>query len=181
MAQGRVVYRRLFYAAAAPVLLMAQDLFLNGSTLWGVHPLLPPLAVATVAVWQRRQESLCASAAFGLLCDLWMPGLIPCYFFLSFTLTAFFIGALAPRRTAPGLFRVTLWGAAALAINSLPAVLIFACRDRGTVPAALVLAGKELILSVPLTVPVYVLLLPIRRRFDRGMSLSGVSHEATSA
>ncbi len=181
MMRDRAPYLRLFYAAAALFLLIVQDLFLNRLTLWGVHPLILPLAAAAVAVWQTRQESLCAAAAYGLLCDLWMPGLIPCFYFLSFTLAAFFIGALAPRRTAPGVFGLALWGAAALAINSLPAIVYYACRKEGTAAAALLLTGKELLLSVPLTVPVYFLLLPIRRRFRRGMMLSGVSHEATSA
>lgn len=165
MVQGRLFYRWLFYALAALLFLAIQSLFLNRVSLWGVHPFVLPVLVAVASSWEDRQECLCAAAVFGLLCDLWLPGVIPCFYFLSFSLCAFLAGIVSSRWISPGFFCAILNTVFSLVLNGALCALFLTYRGGSSTAAAALLAGKELLLSLPLTVPVYLLFFPIHRRF----------------
>lgn len=165
MKQGSLFYRWLFYALASLLFLALQRLLLDRLALWGVHPFVLPVLVAVAASWEDRQESLCAAAVFGLLCDLWVPSVIPCFYLLSFAAAALLSGVIARRWIMPGFFCAVAVSVSALAVNSLLTMLFLAFRGRVDTPAALWLSARELLLSAPLSIPVYFLFLPIHRRF----------------
>ena len=165
MKQGNLFYRWLFYALAAAVLMAAQSLLLNGLRLWGVHPFLPPVLVGAVAACEDRQESLCAAAVFGLLCDLLLPAVIPCFYTLTFAAAALPAGLLAKRLMMPGLLCSAVSALLALLLHGVLYALFLSYSHTVTFSAAAGLIGKELLVSLPLLLPVYLLLRPIHLRF----------------
>ncbi|MBO4853659.1 MAG: hypothetical protein J5482_00735 [Oscillospiraceae bacterium] len=165
MKQGDLFYRWLFYALAAAVLMAVQSLALNGLRLWGVHPFLPPVLVGAVSACEDRQESLCAAAIFGLACDLLMIAVIPCFYTLTFASAALLAGLIARRLMMPGLLCSTVSALLALLLHGVLYALFLSYSHIVTFPAAAGLIGKEILLSLPLILPVYLLLRPIHLRF----------------
>ena len=165
MKQGNLFYRWLFYALAVAVLMAVQALVLNGLRVWGVHPFLPPVLVGAVSAWEDRQESLCAAAVFGLLCDLLTPAVIPCFYTLSFAAAALLTGLIAKRLMMPGFLCSAVSALLALLLNSILYALFLSYGHTVPFSAAALLTVKELLLSLPLILPVYLLLRPIHLRF----------------
>ena len=165
MKQGNLFYRWLFYALAAAVLTAVQSLALNGLRVGGVHPFLPPVLVGAVSACEDRQESLCAAAVFGLLCDLLTPAVIPCFYTLSFAAAALLTGLIAKRLMMPGFLCSAVSALLALLVNSILYALFLSYGHMVPLSAAALLTVKELLLSLPLILPVYLLLRPIHLRF----------------
>lgn len=165
MKQGNLFYRWLFYALAAGALMAVQSLVLNGIRLRGVHPFLPPVLVGAVSACEDRQESLCASAVFGLLCDLLLPAVIPCFYTLTFAAAALLAGLIARRVMVPGLLCSAASALLALLLHGILYALFLSYGHTVSFSAAAGLIGKELILSLPLILPLYLLLRPIHLRF----------------
>ena len=165
MKQGNLFYRWLFYGVAAALFLLLQGLVLTRLRVWGVHPFVPPVLVAVAASWEDRQESLCAAAVFGLVCDLLIPSVIPCFYVLSFVLSAFLVGLIATRLMAAGLLCSVVASMLCLLVNSLLSALFLTYRGGVPFSAVVSVAGRELLLTLPLLGLVYLLFRPIHRRF----------------
>ncbi len=165
MKQGSLFYRWLFYGLAAVLGLVLQGLVLNRLRVWGIHPFLPPVLTAVAAAQEDRQEGLCAAAVFGLVCDLTLSPIIPCFYILTFALTAFLAGLIAKQLIVPGFFCAMAASVAALLLNGAFHTLILTSRGAGNLAAAAAITGGELLLTLPLIPLVYLLLRPIHRRF----------------
>ena len=165
MNQKNLWYRWLFYSLGGILFLILQGLVLNRVRLWGVHPFLPPVLVAVAAAHEDRQESLCAAAVFGLLCDLTMQPPIPCFFVLTYVAAAFLAGLISTRWMQPGFFCALVASLAALLIGDGFHALILSVRGVNDLHAAAAITGRELALTLPLTPLVYLLFRRIHRRF----------------
>ena len=165
MSQRNALYRWIFYALAAGLFLILQGQLFNRLQAWGVHPFLPPVLAVTAAVWEDRQESLCAGAVFGLLCDLVLRPPIPCFYVLSFSAAAFLAGLIAKRWIQPGFFCTLAAALAALVLTGAFYALVFSVRGINDPAAAAASVGRELLLTLPLIPFVYLLFRHIRRRF----------------
>ena len=165
MSQRNVFARWVFYAAAAALLLLVQALALNRLRVWGVHPFLPPMLVAVAASWEDRQESLCAAAVFGLLCDLTLTPPVPCFYTILFAAVALLTGLIAAHWIASAFFCAAVTSLAALALNGLFHMMILTYPGMSDLPPAALLLGREMLLTMPLLPLVYLLFRPIRRRF----------------
>lgn len=165
MYQRKLLYRWLFYAAASFFLLALQHLALRRVQLWGVHPFLLPVLPAVAAVWEDRQESLCAAAVFGLLCDLLLSPPIPCFYVLLFSVTALLSGLIAAHLIVPGIFCALATSGLALLLNGLLQSLILSYRGVAGLSAAAIITGRELVATLPLVPLVYLVYRLIHRRF----------------
>jgi len=165
MKQGSLFYRWLFYGLAAGLCLLVQSLVLNRLRVWGIHPFLPPVLAAAAAAQEDRQEALCAGAVFGLICDLIMSPVIPCFYILTFAATAFLAGWIAKHMIVPGFFCAVVCSLLALLVNGLFHTLFLTYRGISDLPAAVAITGGELLLTLPLIPLVYLLFRPIHRRF----------------
>lgn len=166
MRYGKTFYRWLFYGLAAGLGLIVQGLVLNHLRLWGIHPFLPPVLTAVAAAQEERQEGLCAAAIFGLICDLTMSPVIPCFYILTFSATAFLAGLIAKRLIVPGFFCDVVCAVAGILVNGIFHALFLTYRGVGALGAAAAITGSELLLTLPLIPLVYLLYLPIHRRFQ---------------
>ena len=165
MSQRNALYRWFFYALAACLFLFLQGLLFNRLQVWGIHPFLPPVLAVTAAVWEDRQESLCAGAVFGLLCDLVMRPPIPCFYVLAFSAAAFLAGFIAKGWIQPGFFCALAVSVSSLILCGGFFALIFSIRGINDPAVAVSIIGRELLLTLPLIPFVYLLFRHIRRRF----------------
>ena len=165
MSQRNALYRWIFYGLAAGLFLLFQNMLLTRLQLWGIHPFLPPILAVMPAVWEDRQESLCAGAVFGLLCDLTIRPPIPCFYVLVFAAAAFLAGLISTRWIQPGFFCALTASLAALLLNGAFYALVFSVRGINDMAASASITGRELLLRLPLTPFVYLLFRHIRRRF----------------
>ncbi len=165
MSQRNALYRWIFYGLAAALFLFLQGMLLNRLRVWGVHPFLPPVLAVVAAVWEDRQQSLCAGAVFGLLCDLTLGPPIPCFYVLTFAAAAFLAGFASKRWIQPGFLCALAVSLAALVLNGSFYALVLSVRGVNDAAAAAALIGREVLLTLPLIPFVYLLFRRIRRRF----------------
>ena len=88
MSRRDTIWKWVFYTAGVLLLLLLQGLALDHISLLHVHPYLPPVMVAVLAMFEGAYGGMGVALAMGLLFDLTQPGLIPCFHILVFLLAA---------------------------------------------------------------------------------------------
>lgn len=165
MRHGKLFYRWVFYGVAAAFLLMVQGLVLSRLRLWGIHPFLPPIIVAIAAAQEEPREGLCAGAVFGLVCDLTLSPVVPCFYTLLCIGTAILTGLMAKHVIVPGFFCGLVCSVLAIVLNGLLHTMFLSARGVTDLAAAASITGRELLTTLPLMPLVYLLYRPIHRRF----------------
>ena len=84
MSRRDTIWKWVFYTAGVFLLLLLQGLALDHISLLHVHPYLPPVMVAVLAMFEGAYGGMGVALAMGLLFDLTQPGLIPCFHILAF-------------------------------------------------------------------------------------------------
>ena len=163
MSRRDLTIKWLLYAALTLPFLLIQQFLLNGLEPWGIHPFILPLLGATVAILESRTESAFFAVALGLLCDFLMPSVIPCFYALSFFVTAVLVGLIVGRVILPGFPCALICGALALFINSLLYFFFLIYDTNFVVLDAFLLSLRELLLSLPAA----LLLFPLYRWLSR--------------
>ena len=79
MSRRDTIWKWVFYTAGVLLLLLLQGLALDHISLLHVHPYLPPVMVAVLAMFEGAYGGMGVALAMGLLFDLTQPGLIPCF------------------------------------------------------------------------------------------------------
>ena len=161
MSRRDTIWKWVFYTAGVFLLLLLQGLALDHISLLHVHPYLPPVMVAVLAMFEGAYGGMGVALTMGLLFDLTQPGLIPCFHILAFLLAALAAAAVANYLITPGLL---LMGAAALVINDGLQILLMTYQQGVAFSAASSLAGREILVTLPLTVLVYLPFRWVRRR-----------------
>lgn len=156
----------LIYALGVVVVWMAETLFLNRLPLFGVIPVLLPLAAVAVGLL----ESTLAGAVFGLclgvFADAVYPGL-PGGMTLGLCVIGWLTGAMSQYRVQKNLL-----GYLICAVSALTGVEVFRAGSAllshlGPPSAVLSLAGRELGCSLIYAIPVYLLFKLIHRTVNK--------------
>ena len=163
----RTFFRWLFYGAATLLFLFLQQILLNHLSFWNVHPFLLPSLAAIAAAYESRQEGIIYAAVLGLFTDLAMPGIIPIFYVLAFSLCAFLSGVVARRLIIPGFVCSLTCACGATALCDLLYALIFSYSHSLLPFSAVLLAGRELLLTVLFILPVHFLFRSIHLKFRR--------------
>ena len=153
MTRRAMIQKWILYGLCALALVLAEGLLLVRVEFWGVHPfLLPAIAVIPVTL-ERDEAALLFSVFFGLVCDLLSPVTgLPCFYTLAFLLSGALAWLLSGRLVAAGLVCSLAATAVSLAVCSLLHLAVLAGSQPVDASAAAMLAGKEALLSLPLTV-----------------------------
>ena len=148
MTRRAMIQKWILYGLCALALVLAEGLLLVRVEFWGVHPfLLPAIAVIPVTL-ERDEAALLFSVFFGLVCDLLSPVTgLPCFYTLAFLLSGALAWLLSGR-----LVCSLAATAVSLAVCSLLHLAVLAGSQPVDASAAAMLAGKEALLSLPLTV-----------------------------
>ena len=160
VARSELILRWSLYGAAGLLTCLLQGLILQRLSIWGVMPFLYPALAAMVAV---REGALPAGAvyalALGAVCDLALPGAIPCFYSVAFPLAAMLSGLL----TRSWLSSNFLSSLAASALSFLVTGLL-AAMGHGAFGTAMAVAGKEFLVTLPLLPFLYLLLRFLHRK-----------------
>ncbi len=160
------VYKWLFYAGATVLVLVIQSFLLVHVRLWGVHPFLPPMLAALVAIREDGHESAVYAIALGVALDLTMPGPLPCFYTLSCMVVMLLSRLAAGKLFSTPLLAGMVCGLFALVCTDVLQMLCLAGQLSGEVfrPGA-VLMGKELLVTAPFLLLTYVPFARIGRTF----------------
>ena len=164
MSRRDTIWKWVFYTAGVLLLLLLQKLALDHISLLHVHPYLPPVMVAVLAMFEGAYGGMGVALAMGLLFDLPQPGLIPCFHILAFLLAALAAAAVANYLITPGLLCAVLMGVTALVITNGLQILLMTYQQGVAFSAASSLAGREILVTLPLMVLVYLPFRWVRRR-----------------
>ena len=156
MTRRAIVQKWILYCLCALVLLAVQDLILVRIRIGGVHPfLLPALAVIPVTL-ERSGQSLLYALFFGLACDLLMPtGVFVCFYCLVFLAAAVIAQLLSGQVIVAGFFCSLAANAVGLLLCGLLQILLRTYQQSISTGPALMLMGKELLLSLGYALPRY--------------------------
>ena len=170
LARNKLIVKWSLYGAAALACLLVHGALLQRITVWGVIPFLYPLLAAIPAT----RESPAAGAAFalcvGVVCDLLLPGAVPCLYTLVFPLAGLCAGLLA-QSVLPAGYLCSLAGTAAafLLLDGFRCLLFWA-GGQPVWQAGAWLMVREFCVTAPLILPVTALFRAvaqwIRRSYD---------------
>ena len=110
------VYKWLSYTLVSLLFILVQCFGLVHLRVWGVHPFIFPVLVSTVAALETAHESAIYTLALGLLMDLTMPGVLPCFYTVAF-LVVFDIALTRGDGTTLTLIIAVLLGVAAALLS----------------------------------------------------------------
>lgn len=163
----RIFFRWLFYGAASLGFSLVQSILLNRLSFRGIHPFLFPALIAVAAAFEARRESFVFAALTGVLCDLAMPGIIPCFYLLAFSFCAVMSSFVSRRLIVPGFVCSMVCCGASVVFCSLSYALLFAFSHPLAAADALFFLLRELLVTAPFFLPVHFLFQAIYRRFFR--------------
>ena len=163
MTRRDLIHKWLVYALGLLPLWLLDDYILPRYPLFGVTPMLLPVAAAAVAVLEGAYAGAGFGMAVGLLWELAYPGgfggLV-----LGMALSGMAIGALAQYALSQSFPGCLLCSAAILALLDLLRVLRGLITHAASLPALLQVAVPEFLYSLAWTPVVYLLFRAIFRR-----------------
>ena len=160
-------FKWLFYALVSLLFILIQVFGLVHIRIWGVHPFVFPVLVATVAALESAHESAIFALAFGAVLDMTMPGVIPCFYTLAFLVVFLVSRVLSAKVLSRPFFCCMLCGALSIVCTDLLQMLFLNAFTSFSFRSALLLTGKELLLTLPLMPLVYLPDMRIRRIFHQ--------------
>ena len=86
LARNEIIFKWSLYAGAATLMLLFQGFLLQRLSFWGVIPFLYPALAAVVGNYESPVPSTIFGLGLGVVCDLLLPGSIPCLYTLMFPL-----------------------------------------------------------------------------------------------
>lgn len=142
-----LAYKWGLYGLALLPLCFLQTVVLTHVPLWGVRPMLLPLAAAVVAVL----EGAVGGAGYGIYVGAWCELLTPGSFGLQI-IGFCLLGVLVGSSFRDGI-QQTLWGCflctlLAFAVLDLARILLRIVMGMGSIPGMLLLAGSEILWSM---------------------------------
>ncbi len=157
-------FKWALYTGATAICLLIQGLVLQNMVVWGVFPFVYPILAATVSSLEGSINGTIYSLILGVVCDLTIPGSIPCFYTLIFPLVGL-CGALLTRGVlSSGWLGAAVASIAAFLFTGLFHALILAMSGKAAWSGAALVCGKELAVSILLAIPIYVLFHAVYRK-----------------
>lgn len=150
------VIKWLIYALGTAVVWMAETLFLNRVPLFGVIPVLLPLAAVAVGLWEGTLPGAVFGLCLGVFADAVYPGL-PGGMTLGLCLIGWLTGAMSRYRVRQNLLGYLICAVCAMTALELCRVLSALLSHLGGVREILWLAFRELACSLVYALPIYLL------------------------
>ena len=164
LARNETIFKWALYAAAAALCFFVQAFVLQRFTVWGVIPFLYPALAAIPATYEGPVPGTVFALAMGVVCDLLLPEPLPCFYTLVFPLVGLCASLIAQSWLPAGFL-------CSLAVTALGFVLtgVFHCfllwtREKAAWEAGAFVCCRELLVSLPLTIPATLLFSAVHRR-----------------
>lgn len=157
-AKNESIFKWSLYAAAALALLLLQSSLLQRITVWGVIPFLYPALAAVLGNYESPVPSAIFGLVLGVVCDLLLPGFIPCLYTLVLPLAGLAGSLIAKSLLRAGLLCALVSTAAAFVLTDLSQCLILWAAGKSAWGAGLWVMVREFLVTAPwllLAVPLF--------------------------
>ena len=132
--------------------------------LWGVIPFIYPLLAAIPATYEGPLAGTIFSLALGLVCDLLLPGPVPCLYTLVFPLVGLCAGLLSQSWLPAGFLCSLVSAAAAFLLTDGFRCLLLWMRGSAAWRAGALLMVREFCVAAPFVIPLTLLYRAVFRR-----------------
>ena len=158
IARNETIFKWALYAAATALCLLIQGGLLQRLEFWGVIPFLYP------ATFEGPLPGTIFSLCVGVVCDLLLPGPIPCLFTLIFPLIGLCAGLLSQSWLPAGFLCSLVSAAAAFLLTDSFRCLILWMRGRAAWEAGALVMVREFCVAAPFIIPLTLLYHAVFRR-----------------
>ena len=157
LARNEIIIKWIIYSAATAVWLLVQGAFCQRITVWGVIPFLYPMLAAIAATFEAPVPSTVFALCLGVVCDILLPGAVPCLYTLIFPVIGLCSSLLAQSLLPAGLFCSLIVSALAFLLTDLFRCLLLAINGVSPWGTGLSIMLREFLVSAPLLIPVTLL------------------------
>lgn len=157
IARNETIFKWLLYAGATALCFLLQEGLLQRLEFWGVIPFIYPLLAAIPATYEGPLAGTVFSLAVGFLCDLLLPGPIPCLHTLVFPLAGLCAGLVSQSWLPAGMLCSLVSAAAAFALTDGFHCLLLWMLGKAAWEAGAIVALREFCVTVPLIIPLTLL------------------------
>lgn len=157
----------LLYGLAALLCCAVQSFMLQRIIFWGSFPFLYPVLAAVLSMLEGPISGTVFSLILGVLCDLALPGPIPCLYTLIFPLAGLVSALIAQGWIKGGLLCALVSSLFALVMTDTFQMVVLLLQGKAIWPAAPILMLKETALTLPFVFLVYLLLQAVFRKCHR--------------
>lgn len=164
LARSATILKWLLYALAGLVWAAVQAALLRRFPVWGVIPYLYPLIAAIPATLEGPVAGTVYALSVGVFCDLLLPAPIPCFYTLVFPVAGL-CASLLSQSILPAGYLCSFAAAAAafLLTDGFHCFLLWA-GGQAAWGAGLSVMAREMLLTLPLVIPVTLLYRSVYRR-----------------
>lgn len=157
IARNETIFKWFLYAAATALCLLVQTGLLQRLEFWGVIPFLYPLLAAIPATFQGPLAGSIFSLCVGVVCDLLLPGPIPCLYTLVFPCVGLCAGLLSQSWLPAGFLCSLVSAAAAFLLTDSFRCLILWMRGHAAWEAGALVMVREFCVAAPFIIPLTLL------------------------
>lgn len=158
IARNETIFKWLLYAAATALCIFIQAGLLQRMEIWSVIPFVYPLLAAVPATFEGPLAGTIFSMVLGVVCDLLLPGPIPCLHTMIFPLIGLCAGLLSQSWLPAGFLCSLVSAVAAYTLTGGFHCLILWMDGKAAWEAGAMVAVREFCVSVPfilLLTPLY--------------------------
>lgn len=167
IARNETILKWLLYAAATALCLLVQGGLLQRLEFWGVIPFLYPLLAAIPATYEGPLAGTIFSLVLGIVCDLLLPGPVPCLFTLIFPLAGLCAGLLSQSLLPAGPLCSFAASAASFLLTDGFRCLLLWMRGSAAWRAGALLTLREFCVAAPFVIPLTLLYRSVYRKTHR--------------
>ena len=164
LARNETIFKWALYAGATLLFFLLQGALLQRLTLWGVIPFVFPVLTAVLGMYEGPLPGSIYGLILGVLCDLLLPGPIPCFYTLAFPAAGLCAGLLSQSLLPAGFLCAAAATVQAFFLTDLFHVFLLWVRGKAAWAAGARLFAQETCVSAVLIVPVVVLFSAVFRR-----------------
>lgn len=163
IARNETIFKWLLYAGVTALCVLFQGGLLQRLEFWGVIPFLYPLLAVIPATFEGPLAGTIFSLCVGVVCDLLLPGPLPCLYTMIFPLAGLCAGLLSQSWLPPGVLCSLVSAAAAFFLLDGFRCLILWMMGKAAWEAGAAVMVREFCVTVPLI----LLLTPLYRSVFR--------------
>ena len=164
LARNEIILKWLIYTAATALWFLVQGAFCQRITLWGVIPFLYPLLAAIPATFEAPVPATVFALCLGVVCDILLPGAVPCLYTLIFPVIGLCSSLLAQSLLHPGMLCSLAVTAVAFVLTDLFRCFLLAAGGVSPWGTGLSILVREFLVTAPLLIPVTALYRAVYKR-----------------
>ena len=164
LARNEIILKWLIYTAATAVWFLVQGAFCQRITLWGVIPFLYPMLAAIPATFEAPVPATVFALCLGVVCDILLPGAVPCLYTLIFPVIGLCSSLLAQSLLHPGMLCSLAVTAVAFVLTDLFRCFLLAAGGVSPWGTGLSILVREFLVTAPLLIPVTALYRAVYKR-----------------